>query len=222
MPTYNLSPVEGRVLGVLIEKQMATPDYYPMTLNSLTAGCNQKTNRDPVMNLDEDAVVEALESLRSQHLVWQVKTQGSRVSKFEHNMQEVASFSTPELAILCLLLVRGAQTAGELRSRTGRLATFPGLEAVEHHLRRLQEHENGPFVVKLPRQPGHKESRYCHLLSEVSDQEPSPENGTEVKAPPVGGFDKAVIERLEDRVVSLEAELKALKQEFDDFRRQFD
>jgi len=219
---YNLSPVEARILGVLIEKEMATPDYYPLTLNSLTAGCNQKTNRDPVMNLDEDTVMEALESLRNQHLVWQVKTQGSRVSKFEHNMKEVASFSTPELAILCLLLVRGAQTVGELRSRTGRLTTFHGLEAVEHHLRRLQEHESGPFVAKLPRQPGHKESRYCHLLSEMPDQETLMENDRESRVSPGGGFDEARVEQLEEMVCTLREELQALRQEFDAFRKQFD
>ncbi len=165
---FNLNPVEIRILGSLIEKQMTTPDTYPLTLNSLVNACNQKSNREPVMELDAETVERALDRLRADQLVWQVKTQGSRALKYEHNMHKVADFSTRQLSVLCMLLLRGPQTAGELRSRTARMTEFNALQAVEHTLQKLADHENGSFVVKLSRRPGHKESRYIHLFSPLA------------------------------------------------------
>ncbi|MCP4111170.1 MAG: DUF480 domain-containing protein [Desulfobacteraceae bacterium] len=208
-----LNPVEIRILGVLIEKQMSTPDYYPMTLNALINACNQKTNRDPVMNLDEAAVEKALDSLRSQRLVWQVKVQGSRALKYEHNIKAIAEFSDSEIAILCELLLRGSQTGGELRSRTVRLTEFPGLSAVEHTLQKLIDHEKGPFAIKLPRAPGQKENRYAHLFSEEDySQELSPI--PEVKDDRIG--------ILEKKVDDLNDELNDLREQFFEFKKQFE
>jgi len=159
-----LNPVEARILGSLIEKQITTPDYYPLTLNALTAACNQKSNRDPVMNLDEKAVVRGLDSLREKQLSWQIKTVGSRTSKYEHNMKGMFKFSRQEIGILCVLLLRGPQTVGELRSRALRLHKFNEMSEVEAVLQGLTEREDGPFVIKLPRQTGRKEHRYDHLF----------------------------------------------------------
>lgn len=164
-----LNPIEVRILGALIEKETATPDYYPLTLNSLVNACNQKSSRDPVMDLDETQVENALDSLRNQRLVWQVKVQGSRVVKYEQNMKNIADFSKSELALLCVLMLRGPQTAGELRTRTTRLIEFHGLSAVEHSLQKLIDHEKGPFVLKMPREPGQKECRYAHLFCPIDE-----------------------------------------------------
>ena len=221
---YALSPVEARILGALIEKQISTPDYYPLTLNSLVNACNQKSNRHPVMNLEEDEVDRELQSLREKHLVWQVKTQGSRMPKFEHNMKDVADFSTWELAILCELLLRGPQTTGELRSRASRLAEFHGLAAVEHTLGKLEEHEKGPFVVQLPRQSGQKERRYAHLFYGT----PQAEADSGVSFPEPDTVDEAHekyaerMDLLEERVNALETELNELKSLFMEFRKQFE
>ena len=159
-----LTDVELRILGVLIEKQMATPDYYPMTLNALVNACNQKNNREPVMELDSEAIEQALTSLRKQHLVWQIMTHGSRTAKYEHNLAEIASVSERELSVLCELFLRGPQTAGDLNTRTARLIETHGLMAIEQILKKLAEHHKGPFVEMLPRRPGHKENRYVHLF----------------------------------------------------------
>lgn len=214
-----MNDVEARVLGVLIEKQMATPDYYPMTLNALMNGCNQKTNRDPVMNLDESAVNEALDGLRADRLVWQVKAHGSRALKYEHNLKEIFKISDRELAILCLLLLRGPQTAGELRARTARLTEFPGLPAVEHALKKLAEHENGPFVIELTRQPGQKESRHAHLLSGAEVAEAA---RVEADQAPLRSTGSDRIEALTERVAALETELEELREAFFSFRKSFE
>ena len=142
----SLNDVETRILGVLIEKEMSTPNYYPLTLNALVNACNQRTNRDPVMDLDEVTVSEALARIRTDRLVWQVKTQGSRALKYQHNMKDLADLSNRALALLCELLLRGPQTAGELRTRTARMTDFDSVPAVEHALKKLAEHEKGPFV----------------------------------------------------------------------------
>jgi uncharacterized protein YceH (UPF0502 family) len=219
---FTLNAIEARILGVLIEKQMSTPDYYPLTLNSLVNACNQKSNRNPVMNLDENAVEQALGSLREQHLVWQVKTDGSRMPKFEHNIVDVADFSKNEMGILCSLLIRGPQTAGELRSRTSRFTEFHGLAAVEHTLLKLTEHEKGPFVVKLPRQPGHKECRYSQLFCGAVRTETADElNSGDLKTPDTS-FENDKIVSLEKRVDDLQAELNELKTQFSEFKSQFE
>ena len=159
-----LSDVEVRVLGALIEKDITTPDYYPLSLNALVNACNQKNNRDPVMMLDEDAVRAALDSLQGQGLAGPASGADSRVTKYEHRLQEVFNFDRRETAILCVLLLRGAQTPGELRGRAERMYRFEALEDVHGALDRLSQREP-PLVAVLPRQPGTKESRYTHLFS---------------------------------------------------------
>jgi uncharacterized protein len=218
----SLDAIEARIIGVLIEKQMATPDYYPLTLNALVNACNQKTNREPVMDLAESDVEEALTRLRSQRLVWQVKAQGSRALKYEHNMKDIADFSDRELGILCVLLLRGPQTVGEIRSRTTRLAEFHGLAAVEHTLHKLIDRENGPFVQRIDRRPGQKEDRYRHFFSaapEASDDMEIPE--TEPRPLPVPS-ELAKVDDLEKKVDGLRRELEGLKERFEEFKRQFE
>ncbi|MCU0557378.1 MAG: YceH family protein [Desulfobacterales bacterium] len=210
----SLTPIEARILGALIEKQMSTPDYYPLTLNTLISACNQKTNREPVMALDEAAVIRGLDSLRSRRLVWQVKTQNSRTPKYEHNMQAVAEFSSSELGILCELLLRGPQTAGELRARSARLVEFGGLAAVDHSLQKLIAHEKGPFVVELPRRPGHKENRFGHLFCTLGP--PGDASEAPVADAPEDGAAAAA-----DRIAALEKAVDGLQQALEDLRGQF-
>jgi uncharacterized protein YceH (UPF0502 family) len=218
-----LDDVEARIFGVLVEKQMATPDYYPLTLNALVNACNQKTNRDPVMELDGAAVEEALGRLRHRQLVWQVKAQGSRALKYEHNLQKIAEFSDREQGILCMLLLRGPQTAGELRARTVRLAEFHGLAAIEHTLQKLIQHEKGPFVVRLGRRPGHKENRYAHLFGDI-DPSSGEKGDAHMAAPQIqeDRGDMARVDALQKRVEDLETVVQALKAQLEDFKRQFE
>jgi uncharacterized protein YceH (UPF0502 family) len=159
-----LSDVETRVLGSLIEKDLTTPEYYPLSLNALVHACNQKSNRDPVMNLDEDAVQQALLTLNQKELAGPADNMESRVRKFEHRLQEAYNFTRHEIAILCELLLRGPQTPGELRSRADRMHSFEDLGIVQSTLQRLMMREP-PLVKMLPRVPGTKEARYAHLLS---------------------------------------------------------
>src|SRR6476661_2520607 len=153
----NLTAVEARVLGALIEKDITTPDYYPLSLNALLNACNQKNNRDPVMNLDEDAVRQALASLQEKRLAGPAGGADSRVTKYEHRLQEVFNFDRREIAVVCVLLLRGPQTPGELRGRTERMYRFEALDDVEATLKKLTEREPS-LVAVLPRQPGTKES----------------------------------------------------------------
>ncbi len=215
--------VEARIVGVLVEKQMATPDYYPLTLNALVNACNQKTNRDPVMELDDTVVEEALGRLRYQQLVWQVKAEGSRALKYEHNLQKIAGFSDREQGVICVLLLRGPQTAGELRSRTARLAEFHGLAAVEHTLHKLIHHEKGPFVLRLDRRPGHKENRYAHLFCDI-DQFSEEDEHFKTVVPFVQGEGQNPdrIESLQKKVEDLQQEVEDLKRQFRDFKSQFE
>jgi uncharacterized protein YceH (UPF0502 family) len=192
-------------------------------LNALVNACNQTTNRDPVMHLDQAAVEEALVRLRSDRLIFQVKAQGSRVLKYEHNMKDVADFSDRELAIVCVLLLRGPQTAGELRSRTGRLAEFHGVAAVEHLLQKLAGHEAGPFVHRLDRRPGQKENRYAHTFGKMA--EPSVEDAALQAVMPVApheGADRDRMALLEKKVDELSKELEDLKAQFYEFKGQFE
>lgn len=218
-----LNAVEARILGVLIEKQMATPDYYPLTLNALINACNQKTNRDPVMDLSQTDVDEALTRLRTDRLVWQVKAQGSRALKYEHNIKNIADFSDREISILCVLLLRGPQTAGELRARTARLTAFHGLAAVEHTLQKLINHEKGPFAVQLDRRPGHKENRYAHLFCEV-DQASDRDIALQAAIPIVKEKSPETerMENLERKVNDLHAQIEELKAQFQEFKSQFE
>ncbi len=214
-----LDNVEARVLGALVEKDITTPDYYPLSLNALVNACNQKNNRDPVMNLDENAVRDALEGLHEMALAGPASGADSRVSKYEHRLQERFNFSRGETAVLCVLLLRGPQTPGELRGRTERMHHFEDLEAVQSSLQRLMQREP-PLVTVLPRQPGTKESRYAHLLSgeiEVSEL-PAPRAAA---ASGASGADERA-GRLEEAVAALQNEVAELKRQLAEFRKQFE
>jgi uncharacterized protein len=214
-----LSVVETRVLGSLVEKELTTPEYYPLSLNALVNACNQKSNRDPAMSLDEDAVSDALRSLEKHGLAAPADNMVSRVSKYEHRLQEAYNFTRHETAILAELLLRGPQTPGELRSRADRMHKFDDLGIVQSTLQRLMKREP-PLVKLLPRQPGTKEARYAHLLS--GDVEvPQQEFSTSVPAPrSTSGGDR--ITRLEELVASFQSEIEDLKQQLASFRKQFD
>lgn len=219
---YNLTSVEARVLGVLIEKQLATPEYYPLTLNALVNACNQKSNRDPVMNIDDANVVSALDSLRRHHLVWQIVTHGSRTPKYEHNMKDVAAFSESQIAVLCELMLRGPQTVGELRTRASRLTEFYGLTDVEHTLKKLMAHESGPFVVQLPRRPGHKENRYAHLFTEVDASEDTYESFATPTPARATDADDRRIEILEKKIEELQSAFDELRDQFLKFKQEME
>ena len=213
-----LTPTESRVLGALIEKDITTPDYYPLSLNALVNACNQKNNRDPVMTLDENAVRDALAGLQEFNLAGPARGADSRVTKYEHRLQEVFNFSRGETAVLCVLLLRGPQTPGELRGRTERMHQFEDLDAVQASLQKLMQREP-PLVAVLPRQPGTKESRYAHLLSgEVEAAEPVSQSA--MPAIHASDSDERVA-RLEEQVANLQRELSELKQELTEFRKQF-
>lgn len=212
-----LDDVETRVLGALVEKEITTPDYYPLSLNALVNACNQKSNRHPVMNLDEEAVRQALASLNEKGLAGATSSADSRVTKYEHRLQEAFNFSRPETAILCVLLLRGPQTPGELRGRTERLHRFDDLDAVHSALEHLMKREP-PLVKILPRQPGTKEARYAHLLSgDVEAWEPEPE-----AAVTGNSADSDRLARLENEVAALQNQIADLKQQLADFRKQFE
>jgi uncharacterized protein len=197
--TIELSPVAARVLGALVEKEITTPEYYPLSLNALTNACNQKNNREPVMNLDEDEIRQALHRLEDDGLAGAAHAAESRVGKYEHRLQEVFNFTRGEIAVLCVLLLRGPQTPGELRGRTERMHRFEELSDVQSTLQRLMQREP-PLVTVLPRQPGTKEVRYAHLFSgEVKD---------------------AVAGTADETGGGLEAEVAALRREVAELRAQ--
>jgi uncharacterized protein YceH (UPF0502 family) len=193
----------------LVEKDVTTPEYYPLSLNALVNACNQKSNREPVMTLDEDQVREALAGLQEQRLAGPAGGADSRVTKYEHRMQEVFNFDRRETAVLCVLLLRGPQTPGELRGRTERIYRFDALEDVVSALQKLNQREP-PLVKMLPRQPGTKESRYAHLLS--GDVE------AEVVAAPVSRGEASEVESLREEVAELRRELQELKEQFAAFK----
>lgn len=216
-----LNEVEGRVLGSLVEKEITTPEYYPLSLNALVNACNQKSNRDPIMNLDEAAVRQALHGLDEQSLVRSVSAADSRVTKYEHRLQEVFNFYRHEIAILCVLLLRGPQTPGELRGRTERMHAFDDLGAVQSSLQHLMKREP-PLVKMLPRQAGTKEVRYAHLLSgDVENWKGKPEMDTETAIVSISP-DAARITRLVEEVAALRNEISDLQQQFARFRKQFE
>ena len=216
--SFELNDVEARVLGSLIEKDITTPDYYPLSLNALVNACNQKNNRDPAMNLDEAAVRQALDSLQQKRLAGPASGADSRVTKYEHRLQEALNLRRDETAILCVLLLRGAQTPGELRGRTERMHRFEHLEDVQSALQRLIEHDP-PLAVMLARQPGTKESRYVHLLSgDASKYDTAPPSSYQPVSSP--GVDR--IEQLERTVAGLREEMQELRDQFASFRKQFE
>ncbi len=215
----NLNDIECRVLGSLIEKDITTPDYYPLSLNALVNACNQKNNRDPVMTVDGAAVRQALSSLQEKRMAGPASGADSRVPKFEHRLQEVFNFDRREIAMVCVLLLRGAQTPGELRGRTDRMYHFEALEDVVSTLDRLAQRDP-PLVCVLPRQPGTKESRYMHLFSAepAAVSEISPMQST--RQPATAADDR--VARLENDVAQLRQELVDVQQQLAEFRKQFE
>jgi uncharacterized protein YceH (UPF0502 family) len=212
---FLLSAVEVRVLGSLVEKEIATPEYYPLTINALVNACNQKSNRDPVTSYDEETVADAVDSLREKKLAAVITGAGMRVPKHRELLAETLNLGRRELAILCELMVRGPQTVGELRDRAARLHPFTDLEEVESVLRRLAEQEPEPLVVRLPRQPGTKEPRNAHLLS----GEPP---GGPVAPPPEAPAREDRLAALEASVQELREEVRGLREQLDRFRAQFE
>lgn len=218
-PTLQLTDVEIRVLGSLIEKDITTPDYYPLSLNALVNACNQKNNRDPIMSLDEDAVRRALDTLQEKRLAGPAGGADSRVTKYEHRLQEVFNFDRREIAVLCVLLLRGPQTPGELRGRTERMYRFETLDDVQSTLQRLMDREPRLAVV-LPRQPGTKESRYMHLFA--GDTFPAADSASDPTAPLRSRHsDEQRIATLESEVSLLKKEVAELQQQLADFAGQF-
>jgi uncharacterized protein len=220
--SLELSPVEARVLGALVEKESTTPEYYPLSLNALVNACNQKSNREPVMTLDEETVRKALRSLADQSLA-RSASGDSRVAKFEHRLNELYNFHRHEIAVLCVLLLRGPQTPGELRTRAERMYAFEDLEAVHSALNLLMRREP-PLVKVLSRQPGTKESRFMHLLSGDAAPESSAGEGiesAEVSGGAVSIRDRERIEQLETEVAELRRELETLREQFASFQKQF-
>ncbi len=211
-----LSALEARVIGCLIEKQITTPDQYPLSLNALTNACNQKTNRDPLLDLSESAVQQALDSLMKQYLASDRSAgYGGRVTKYQHRFCNTEfgalKFSKQELGILCVLLLRGPQTAGELRARTQRLCEFTDAQAVQSTLDRLMMREDGPFIARLARAPGAREARYAHLFSGAIESMPEPAPATLEAA--IGSVTTGLTERvarLEELVEGLRRDLDAL------------
>ncbi len=196
-----LNDTEVRVLGALIEKEITTPDYYPLSLNALVAACNQSSNRNPVVHFDEGTVAHAADSLLEKKLVHLVDRGESRVTKYRHVLYEAMNLGRPAIAVMCVMMLRGPQTVGEIRTRSNRLYNFSSLEEVEITLNSLMTGEP-PLIVRLPRQSGQKEIRYAHLLSgEVSLTEPEAEP---------------------DRIGKLEKEVDDLKKQFEQFRKQFE
>lgn len=206
-----LSAIEARIIGCLIEKEVTTPDHYPLTLNSLTTACNQKSNREPVLSLSESDVLDAVDGLISRRLVSDESGFNSRVSKYQHRFCNTEfgdlQFTEQERAIICCMLLRGAQTPGELRTRTGRLANFTDVKEVEAVLDKLAAREEGALVVKLPREAGKRESRYQHLLSGEVDVEAL----TSAAPVMVSGSSNERVEALEVEVENLKRELAELK-----------
>jgi len=208
---------EIRILGCLIEKELTTPEYYPLSLNSLTNACNQKSNRNPVVSYDEAVVGQGLEGLQSKGLARKTLTTGSRVDKYLHTILDKFDLSKPEMAVLCELMLRGPQTAGEIRSRVERMTPFETLDEAEKPLRGLMEHDPA-LVLHLPRETGRKERRFIHLLSGSAaaadaDQTDAP------SAPPLRSDERLCI--IEEEIEKLRTEVKELKQAFAEFRSQF-
>jgi uncharacterized protein YceH (UPF0502 family) len=212
----NLTPVQTRVLGALIEKELSTPDHYPLSLNALTAACNQSSNRDPVMTLAESEVSGAIDTLRRASLVRSFQSSGSRVPKYSHLLADAADLSRSELAVLCVLTLRGPQTLAEVKTRAARLAAGDDTDGIEPAIEGMIARTPTPLVTRLPRRPGQKELRYAHLLGGpvVDDMEDAPS--------PARGPSGDRIALLEETVSELRRELADLRAELADFRKQFE
>ena len=213
---FNLDTTEERVLGCLLEKEMATPDYYPLSLNALTSACNQKTNREPVVSYTEETVLQALHGLKEKRLAWQ--SEATRVTKYAQNLDKNLNLTRREAALICLLLLRGPQTPGELRGRSDRLYAFDSIEEVTAALDNLQEMG---LVSMLPRQPGRKEARFIHLLSEGTAGDTPAAGSSSITASDETRTTAERIDSLEKELEDLRQELAELRQEVQDFKNQF-
>ena len=220
-----LNKVEIRVLGALVEKDVTTPEYYPLSLNALVNACNQKNNRDPVTSLTEDDVRHALHGLQEKHLAGLATSAEDRVTKYEHRLQEVFNFTRGENAIFCALLLRGPQTPGELRGRSERMHRFEDLPDLQSTLQSLM-HRDPPLIEALPRQPGTKEARYAHLLSGDLEPKTNVDVDTALTASPAAGFsslaDSQRITHLENEVATMQREVADLKQQLTALRKEFE
>lgn len=218
-----LTGIEQRVIGCLIEKEVTTPDQYPLSLNALINACNQKSNRDPVMSLDDTTVHKTLDELSKRHLVVEKSPFGGRTQKYQHRFCNTEfsdfHFSDKELGILCVLLLRGAQTPGELRTRTNRLCEFTDVKEVEHTLDELASHKSGPFVKMLPRQPGKREARYVHLFGDITVSDNAGHSLTSELATEVAVDYEQRIQYLEDEILDLRSELNAIRDIVDQFAK---
>ena len=212
-----LTPAEARVLGALMEKEITTPEYYPMSLNALINACNQRSNREPVMDLDEEAVRQALHGLEDDRLAGRARSADGRVTKYEHWLGEAFNFSRAETALICVLLLRGPQTPGELRGRTERMHRFEEIGDVLAGLQKLMEREP-PLAVMLPRQPGTKESRYAHLLS-------GPVESVAIASPAAPVYASSYSSDATDadgRIALLEATVAQLRSDLEELKKRFD
>ena len=205
MIEYRFNSIETRVLGVLIEKRFLTPEYYPLTLNSIIHACNQKSSRDPVMSLTEEEVTVALDGLQEKNIVGHVITSRLGSSKYQYEQGSIAEFEIREFAVLCVLLLRGPQTLGQIRSRSDRIYHFSGLAEVSGVIEKLAKHENGPFAVRLEREPGRKEHRYAHLLSD---------------SPVISSAKDVIQSEPEERVSHLEGRLDLLERDVLEIKQQ--
>jgi uncharacterized protein len=220
-PVPLLTDIEVRVLGSLIEKQVTTPEYYPLTLNSLTLACNQKNNRNPVTSLTETEVDQALTTLRDKNLAYVFHGSNSRVPKYKHVMPEIFHLNPAELAVICVLMLSGAQTVGEIRGRASRLHNFAGLEEVEQTLQSLSTKDPDALVTKLPRQAGQKEARFAHLLTgEVAAEQLTAELPSHKE--PRSANTSERVERLEQQVETLGTQVEDLSRQFAEFKKQFE
>ena len=221
--TPSLTPLEARILGSLIEKEVTTPEYYPLTLNALLAACNQKNNRAPVLMLDEETLARGIYSLQEKHLLESFAGANARALKYRERLAGHLALAPDERAVLCELLLRGPQTTGELRARAARMHPFTAPDEVQATLERLAAREPGPLVIELPRQPGHKEMRFAHLLG---DQPPSAELPQTDLPPPASVAavmgEVARLTELETRVATLEADIAELKARFETFKSQLE
>ena len=218
--TTVLSEIEVRVLASLVEKEITTPEYYPLTLNALTNACNQKNNRNPVTAYTDDQVSHALESLREKNLAYVFYGSTSRVPKYKHVMPEVMHLSQPEAALLCVLMLRGPQTPGELRANASRLYEFQGLEEIEQTLNSLIARDGEPLVARLPRQVGQKEIRFAHLLSGEVVSDESVVSILPRRAAAASQTDR--VAKLEEEVSALKVQVEELRQRLETFKQQFD
>jgi uncharacterized protein len=220
--TTILNEVEIRVLGSLVEKEITTPEYYPLTLHSLTVACNQRNNRNPVTAYDENTVARALESLREKNLSYVFHGSSSRVPKYKHVMTEVMHLNPQELAVIGALMLRGPQTMGEVRGNASRFFEFSGLEEVETTLNALISKEPEPMVVRLTRQPGQKDARFVHLLSGPPSPELLMEVETHSRTSQPRRNDSDKVEKLEQEIERLREEFRLLQQQFAEFKKQFE